>query len=114
MNPTQNSLPDLRKLNQRLALNGVRVQAFLDGLTPRLDQLLKAVSDGNMAEVGRTSHFIYRCCDVYGYEELATKASEVCEAAAACESTDVVGRKVVRLLGAFGRTSDKAQATMAL
>ncbi|WDI42407.1 hypothetical protein [Bremerella sp. P1] len=113
MNPTQNSLPDLRKINQRLALNGVRVQAFLDGLTPRLDQLLLAISEGNMAEVGRTSHFIHRCCDVYGYDELAVKAGEVCEAAAACESTEVVGRKVVRLIGAFGRTSEDAQATMA-
>jgi len=113
MNPTQNSLPDLRKLNQRLALNTVRVQAFLDGLTPRLDQLLTAISEGNMAEVGRTSHFIHRCCDVYGYDELARKAGEVCEATAACESVDVVGRKVVRLIGAFGRTSENAHATMA-
>lgn len=113
MNPTQNSLPDLRKLNQRLALNGVRVQAFLDGLTPRLDQLLLAISEENMAEVGRTSHFIYRCCDVYGYDDLAQKAGEVCQSAAACESVEVVRRKVVRLIGAFGRTSEEAQATMA-
>ncbi|PQO25920.1 hypothetical protein C5Y96_20920 [Blastopirellula marina] len=114
MNPTQNSLPDLRKLNQRLALNSVRVQAFLDGLTPRLDQLLQAVSEGNMAEVGRTSHFIHRCCDVYGYEELAEKAGEVCQAAAACESVDIVGRKVVRLIGAFGRTSEDTNTTIAM
>jgi len=113
MNPTQNSLPDLRKLNQRLALNGVRVQAFLDGLTPRLDQLVQAVAEGNMAEIGRTSHFIHRCCDVYGYDELATKAGEVCEAAAACESVELVERKVVRLVGAFGRTSEEAKTTLA-
>ncbi len=113
MNSAQNSLPDLRKLNQRLALNSVRIQEFLDGLTPRLDSLLQAARDGNMAEVGRTSHFIYRCCDVYGYEELAQKAGDVCEAAAACESTEEVGRKVVRLIGAFGRTSEDAGVTMA-
>lgn len=114
MTLSQNSLPDLRKLNQRLALNGVRVQAFLDGLSPRLDQLLRAVSEGNMAEVGRTSHFIHRCCDVYGYEELALKAGEVCQAAAACESVEIIGRKVVRLIGAFGRTSEDTQTTMAM
>ncbi|QDU75152.1 hypothetical protein Pan97_21750 [Bremerella volcania] len=113
MNPTPNSLPDLRQLNQRLALHGVRVQAFLDGLTPRLDQLVRAVAEGNMAEVGRTSHFIHRCCDVYGYDDLAVKAGEVCQAAAACESMEVVGRKVVRLVGAFGRTSEGGQVTMA-
>lgn len=110
MNATENKLPDLRKLNQRLAFNSVRVQAFLEGLSPRLDSLVEAVSSGNMAEVGRLSHFIYRCCDVYGYEELATMAGEVCEAAAGCETQDVVGCKVIRLVGAFARTSNQAVA----
>lgn len=111
MNATQNQLPDLRKLNQRLAFNSVRVQAFLEGLSPRIDSLVEAVNAGNMAEVGRLSHFIYRCCDVYGYEDLATMAGEVCEAAAGCESSDRVGRKVIRLVGAFARTSNQATAS---
>ncbi|RCS56012.1 hypothetical protein DTL42_01085 [Bremerella cremea] len=111
MNATENKLPDLRKLNQRLAFNSVRVQAFLEGLSPRIDSLVEAVSAGNMSEVGRLSHFIYRCCDVYGYEDLAAIAADVCEAAAGCESHGVVGSKVIRLVGAFARTSN--QATMA-
>lgn len=112
MNATENKLPDLRKLNQRLAFNSVRVQAFLEGLSPRIDSLVEAVGAGNMAEVGRLSHFIYRCCDVYGYEDLATMAGEVCEAAAGCESHGTVSRKVIRLVGAFSRVSNQA-ATVA-
>lgn len=111
MEATQNQLPDLRKINQRIALNGVRVHAFLDGLAPRLDTLLEAAGEGNMAEVGRLSHFIQRCSDIYGYEELAAKAGEVCEAAAGCESKELLGRKVIRLVGEFARTSKNAPAT---
>ncbi|MEW4451395.1 hypothetical protein AB1L30_01805 [Bremerella sp. JC817] len=107
MNPTQNQLPDLRKINQRLALNSVRVQAFLNGLAPRMDALVAAAREGNLAEIGRVSHFIHRCCDVYGYEELASRAADVCEAAAACEPILEVDRKIVRLVGAFARTNEK-------
>ena len=108
MNQTTNFLPDLRKLNQRLALDGVRVRAFLDGLMPRVDTLLEAAKDGNMAEIGRTSHFIQRCCDVYGYEELAAKAGEVCELTAARASAKEISSKVIRLAGAFARTTQRS------
>lgn len=111
MNHTTNYLPDLRKLNQRLALDGVRVRAFLEGLAPRVDTLLEAAKDGNMAEIGRTSHFIQRCCDVYGYEELALKAGEVCELTAACASASEINRKIIRLVGAFARTTQRSQAS---
>lgn len=108
MEATQNQLPDLRKINQRIALNGVRIHAFLEGLSPRLDNLLEAAGEGNMAEVGRLSHFIQRCSDIYGYEELAAKAGEVCDSAAGCESKEMLGRKVIRLVGEFARTSRNA------
>jgi len=107
MSSPTNQLPDLQKLNHRLALNTVRVQAFLDGLTPRIDALLSATSQSNWAEVGRLSYVIHRCCDVYGYDELATKAASVCEATASREDATVIRREVMSLVGKYARTSSR-------
>lgn len=113
--PTRpNHLPDLNRLNQRLALNAVRVQEFLEGLSPRLDALLEAARLRNWSEVGRLSHVVLRCCDVYGYKALAQKAAQVCEANAACEAPEIIAKKVIGLMGEFARTSSRSLAASSL
>jgi len=104
MNESTSKLPNLNEINQRMAFNVVRVQAFVEGLSPRMDALMEATQDENWTEVGRISYLIHRCCDVYGYAELAVAAGEICEATAAREQKSSVSSKVVRLVGQFART----------
>ncbi|WP_146433431.1 Hpt domain-containing protein [Blastopirellula retiformator] len=103
---TDTQLPDISGTSLRLALDNVRVQKFLDGLTPHIDELVAAVKDKNWTEAGRLSHFIYRCSEVYGYPEIAEIAGSVCNAAAGGDK-QLAGRHVLKLLGAYARAGRK-------
>lgn len=100
-------LPDISGMSLRIAMENLRVQKFLDGLTPHIDDLVCAVKEKNWPEAGRLSHFIYRCSEVYGYPEIAEIAGSVCNAAAGGDKQQA-GRHVLKLLGAYARAGRKA------
>ena len=110
---SQNNLPDLSKLSHKVALNNVRVHKFLDGLSSKIDAMLEAAKEKNWPEVTRLGHFVYRCSEVYGYDELAEKADSVCTATSNLMSDKEIGKRIIRLVGAYARSSNKRTEIMA-
>ncbi len=97
-------LPDLNRLNQRLAQQTIRIHSFLEVAAPQIDALLQAVEEDDRAEVGRICREIHRSSDLYGYYGLSQRASQACEAVAACHTAAVIGGKVAELVSEFDRT----------
>lgn len=95
---------DLGKASERLASNNARVAAVLNSLPGMLDQLIAAADRRDWSEVVRQSETLAEIGISLKCETLAAPARELAAVAEARTSELEIKRRLLRVIGAAGRT----------
>ena len=101
---------DLRNLTRSIASNNMRVMNFLEGLIPRVDEVVEATFDRNWSQVGQISGMIARFCELRGFNQIAQSAAAVRdEATGTCNEAEL-RRYVLGLVSACGQARKEQRA----
>ena len=99
---SQNQLPDIKKLNARLARNNAWVVSFIEGLMGNVDKLLEATQAEDWEEVRRQTAYLADSSQAYGFPDVAESAMQVYEALDNGADTVEVKRHLIRLVSQCG------------
>lgn len=73
------------------------VWEYVDSLTDRVEELRRAVTDGNLDEAARIAHIVRGSGGMYGYPELSELASLIEDAARERREADLIGELLAEL-----------------
>jgi HPt (histidine-containing phosphotransfer) domain-containing protein len=73
-------LPSLNQATRRLAADNRRVMRFLNSLPDQIDELIRAATADDWAEVRRLGDFLAISSDVYGISHVGAAARQLCDA----------------------------------
>lgn len=102
--------PEVSELSARLAADNARVTRFLDGLTTRIDQLVKSTTIADWHAVRHMSDAIAEDSRTNGNIRLTECAEQVRDVAQTAENPAHIKKSVIHLVGAFGSARVNAPA----
>ncbi len=104
----EETYPDLAPVAATMARNQVRVIQTVDVLAAKVDELVGAAAKEDWDEVGRLGRKFAEQCRVDGSESLGNLAEEVVEEAARPNNAVSTKRSLIRLIGLYGRSRNRA------
>jgi len=98
----EQSLKRLAAINRQLARSNCRVTNFAARLTDRVDALVAASLASDWDEVRRQSEFLATSGQVYGFDEIAMSANDLCQRVDQQAQPVDIKRALMQLIGKCG------------
>ena len=96
--PPQEPLPDLGRIELRLAHDNTRGLSFVESLPERADALERAAEAEDWSELRRVSEFLVRAGQRYAQPEITACADELCQEMDKPHDDSAIRPKVTKLV----------------